>query len=813
MSTEKIQSAIAEVRDQLSLDYADQQYLNVVAANLGLSRPPIGFTDDTWRAVVKLIALHYKQVASKFDSVLTVMLGPKVTQTTALRESADLNSRFIQLHEDAHLPQTGVVVLDEGLPSEESIVYSIIERGARKYMYLNSLTTVPHIALSADVSRAVVVDAPVGSTAITVHESFAFPTEFPYTLLLGAGTDQEEAVVVTGITGDDLDLAAPTTLDHFAPQPTILRTLTAQDYFATAHYVQLADVSAFPTQGFLWFRGAVDELVYYHTIDYTQNVVYFSNVLTNTFPAASVVELAEVLEHANTAQVQVKGLRWDLYQASSNTVEIYLPPEVQDINTVLSASYLHKAASAPTATALTAPAGAGDTTLTVTSTAGFPTVGVITLGVESFTYTIQSPTVFALQSEVVGAYLPTASVTLYEPTHAGTDTLDGNLWLLDDVFPGPYLYDQISPAPSNVASTLVGYVSGPTTLMLDSPINNITALEVQDASAFPTVTPFPVLVGERTANQEVVEVQGVFLKQLINEVVTAAPGGNTIEVAVAAPFPVGRGYRIRIGRGTPNEEVGYVLNYAPGTGVFTLENALANAHTPGETLELITDVLVVSPTTRVHFGAFDFLNKSATFPPLSTTGRKEQVAPLYSEVELATTTGFADGGTILLNFANKRLNFRTSLVASAAPGTTVLQLADTSQFPTSYPYSIVVNPGGFDEENLLVSNNDTALNELTVTATQRDHDLAEDVLLVTGDTQPFTYTGVSGSFLTFSPPTVFPGTYWEDTVFTHSPADSVPTIDGFSFPFRLPLDIRVRLQYLVDLVRAAGVEVLFVDQR
>ena len=47
------QSAIAETRDQLFLDTADGNRLNVVTGNLGLDRPIITMGDDEWRAAAR----------------------------------------------------------------------------------------------------------------------------------------------------------------------------------------------------------------------------------------------------------------------------------------------------------------------------------------------------------------------------------------------------------------------------------------------------------------------------------------------------------------------------------------------------------------------------------------------------------------------------------------------------------------------------------------------------------------------------------------------------------------------------------------
>jgi hypothetical protein len=57
--------------------------------------------------------------------------------------------------------------------------------------------------------------------------------------------------------------------------------------------------------------------------------------------------------------------------------------------------------------------------------------------------------------------------------------------------------------------------------------------------------------------------------------------------------------------------------------------------------------------------------------------------------------------------------------------------------------------------------------------------------------------------------------------YTHYPVEAVidssatsdPADNGYDFPFRMPIDILVRLQYLLDIVRAAGIQVELITQR
>ncbi len=118
MSVNKNQSDIREVRDQLSIDHADGKHLNIVTANLGITRPVIGFTDDVWRAVVKQIAVEFKQVVTQYHKLLAILFGPQITEVTTLAQAASTGDMSIFLNRDDHLPQIGTFILDEGQPAE-----------------------------------------------------------------------------------------------------------------------------------------------------------------------------------------------------------------------------------------------------------------------------------------------------------------------------------------------------------------------------------------------------------------------------------------------------------------------------------------------------------------------------------------------------------------------------------------------------------------------------------------------------------------------------------------------------------------------
>ena len=122
------QSAIKEVRDQLFLDFADGERLNIVSSNLGLSRPAFGFSDDTWRAVAKVLGLNYKQITTQFAQILSIIFGPQKTVASALKTAAIAGDYKLEVWSTDQMPQIGTIVLDEGLVNEEIITYSLIDR-------------------------------------------------------------------------------------------------------------------------------------------------------------------------------------------------------------------------------------------------------------------------------------------------------------------------------------------------------------------------------------------------------------------------------------------------------------------------------------------------------------------------------------------------------------------------------------------------------------------------------------------------------------------------------------------------------------
>ena len=248
MTTEKKQSDIAEVRDQLSLDFADGEYLNVIGRNLGMDRPTLGYTDDVWRALVKTLALEYKQIATKFRDVLSIIFGPQITEVGTLAESVLVGDTSFVLNDSSNFPQVGTVVFDEGggVLLEETKAYCYIDRRTHT-VYLEDSFGAAHVARDYDAEQAVIAISPLDEVVLLNTDDFS-TTDYPYTLVLGRGTTEEEVVLVSNNDLDTSTLTLTTTPvnTHTTVTASNISDELAQGYFVSSSFLLLEDTTKFP---------------------------------------------------------------------------------------------------------------------------------------------------------------------------------------------------------------------------------------------------------------------------------------------------------------------------------------------------------------------------------------------------------------------------------------------------------------------------------------------------------------------------------------------------------------------------------------
>ena len=253
MTTEKKQSDIAEVRDQLSLDFADGEYLNVVSRNLGMDRPTLGYTDDVWRALVKTLALEYKQIATKFRDVLSIIFGPQITEVGTLAESVLVGDTTFILNDSSNFPQVGTVVFDEGGGPllEETKAYCYIDRRTNT-VYLEDSFGAAHIARDTDAEQSVIAISPLDEVVLLNTDNFPV-ADYPYTLVLGRGTPEEEVLLVSNNDRDTSTLTLTTTPanTHTTVTASNIFDELAQRYFVSSSFLLLEDTTKFPSEGII----------------------------------------------------------------------------------------------------------------------------------------------------------------------------------------------------------------------------------------------------------------------------------------------------------------------------------------------------------------------------------------------------------------------------------------------------------------------------------------------------------------------------------------------------------------------------------
>lgn len=995
MPTSREQSAIAEVRDQLSLDYADGKHLNAIGGNYGLPRPVWGYTDDMWRALIKELAVEKKQVRQKFREILATLFGPQITEVATLKAACSVGDSSVFLNFTGKFPQLGTLVIDRGLATEETIRYSYIDRTTGE-VFLESQLGYDHAPITEDSEQPLLIDYNPGESYIFTPHSAYFPTSgFPVTLLLGrqGGYTHEAAVSLNANNVNTGRLTiSPVNSTFKSMAPSVVQDALSLAYATNATFLSLQNTTQFPETGVVlvgpttntfaanaagagWNDVPVaastftaDRLVGYRVV-FTGNVTatlaglerrvrdntatlltlsedlpdpvaigdtfrlkpvveYVYNdtdtetlTLRRELPAEielaslAVVELLETVDTVSVAQVTVTGVDWDIYQVDPRHIEIYLPDEIQDPSYLRNSAYLHTNANSAIAPAeVNDFAIAGDELLPVITNAGYPQAGVITIdpggpneevcffyipmlldevssvalatvsgasrsvitlatggltaatlvgkslylfnrGYEILTNSANTITLvdvlpnpvlalatgasvqflsgdtFAIPGELQMSHDPAEVVELYQPSYASTDLLDGNLYMLDDVFPGPYMYQpgtRVATPTSGAETTLAQTLGAKTKVVCERYVNH-TAVEVEDATTFPlTGFPYNVVVGRNTGNRETVVANAVNLKQRALTAVTGGPIAPSTHTVITVSSTAGTGandafpnvtpYRVRIGRGTANDEVCLVEATSSGPATITVVRTF-NTHNATELVELLGDVISVDTLNDEHRGYVTPDQQTVIFPEISSDQRNlaETVEVAYDSVAVTSVASFPESGFVIVNPNTQRMDAKSKLDTTVTVGSTAVPVDSTDSFPptSSAPYKVRLGKGKFTEEIVTVSANNTGTDTLTITHGARyQHNVGELVEFLTGQPQVLEYTSVGpGNVLQLSSSVVVESDHHAGEGVVLSLATSDPDRLGYDFAFRMPPDVLVRIRFLFDLVRAAGVQVSVINKR
>jgi len=380
-------SAIRECRDQLFLDRSVGNYLSRVGSNLSMDRPQLGYHNDSlWRAVVRRGAVDYLQIANLFRDWLDVVFGPRVTVTSVLSQTTAAYDEFLMIADPKRLPQRGTVVVNEGLVTEQTWLYTFIDPLTGKMDLSGVLSDV----IDPDSNNAfgtLLSDALIGATSLQLllSQAAAFPTSgFPKTLLLDAGTASEEVVTLTGhATPDSALTVSALTKDHFGPtsSPVTTRFKRSEE---GGQVIFVVDSSSFPKEGLIKIIdngfGSTETVEFYNN-DPENGILYLRTAITNSYTTLTTpVTLMRTGCTVQLAQLQVKGVGWEVFQTEPRKIQIYIPKSIVE-DRLIDASFLHGDFSSIPASSLAANASIGDSLVMVNNGQDFPVAGSVIIGI------------------------------------------------------------------------------------------------------------------------------------------------------------------------------------------------------------------------------------------------------------------------------------------------------------------------------------------------------------------------------------------------------------------------------------------------
>lgn len=367
------QSAISEVRDQLMLDTADGNRLNIVTGNLGLDRPLLTMGDDEWRAAAKSTALQAKLIKYAYVKMIEICVGPQFARIGTLALPTTFDDKELTVLNGAPYVQVGTLRIDPLLATEETVKYCI--RDATTGVFeLSTALTQPHVIIppGSDRLRAA---ASSGATSLLLANSSILPTAgFPYPVMVDQGTVTEEIVLVSANnTGSNTLTVSATTYAHAGPTSGFVVRQLAFAAPKGRTFVRLASnaTRVFPAAGFLRINdgGGADEVVEYVENDVTDSVLMLKTPLQHAHAAAQMVELVTAGAPVSVAQVVEAGIHWTISIPSPRHVLVTIPKNLTPLGP-LDATWFHDAVPAPFSTTLAANALTTDQYLLLTSVTG-----------------------------------------------------------------------------------------------------------------------------------------------------------------------------------------------------------------------------------------------------------------------------------------------------------------------------------------------------------------------------------------------------------------------------------------------------------
>jgi hypothetical protein len=707
MSTEHKQSDIAEVRDQLSLDFADAEYLNVIGQNLGLDRPILGFDDDRWRALVKTLALEYKQISNKFRDVLEIVFGPRITEVATLSSDVALGDAFCFLNETSNLPQVGTLVFDEGLPIEETKAYCLIDRITNKVFLVGSFG-VGHIAREFDSEEPLIAVSDADELVFLKTNNFP-DADYTYPIVLGRGTANEEVVQVsnndtaTGI----LTLSTTPVFSHALVRTSDVSDQLNQPYFTSAALLLLEDSSLFPPEGILKLYPTDTFEVTASSSGLTDRTITCAAL---SFEANSLVGYEIVFDSAAT-QADLQGHTKRIVSNTTNVITVAVDWTDDTVFPILGAP--------------------GDTFVIN------PIVQYSSLDYDTHTITLREPILqdfdIPLNSKVeLMVSEETAALSPVKFAGTGWDIIQSTPRLVELLLPEDIRDPNDLRSSSHVHDDRLGAITTTNSVQVDPDDTTVTAISF---AAFPAAGTLEFDPGGGTAERVA---YGTPISYIT---VFAAAGSGTFILQDSSLFPASGD--VLIDSGTVEEETVVYVSNDTATGEITLAGTLANDHRVGHVVACTTQLNLQSVAINTHIigTTVDFYQPLYVTVPIGDFNQVVDTFPgpyVYDIGERSATATVASTNTTTL------IPGPSLLQISQVQGNEVFEVGDALPMVEAFGGSIfdlTVGLGTAAEE--LIQVNSVTLKNRAITTLVANSLIGDTVIALTTHAPGLTIEGAS----------------------------------------------------------------------
>lgn len=441
------------------------------------------------------------------------------------------------------------------------------------------------------------------------------------------------------------------------------------------------------------------------------------------------------------------------------------------------------------------------------------------------------------------------AVVVVENAYAGFPALEDGQNLYSGEFPtalvpasndhqysGSYVWDILNRIAEVTSSLLNEDVAGPIDLLVSQRAGR-TALEVRSAALLRQPELQELRIGRGLAGREDRQISAITLKRTVAGVTVAAgppnptAGSLQFNVTALSGLPDAYGYRLFLddNGGGAGEEVVIVRDFTDP--VVTLETPLQYNHSAGDDVELMADVIKVDALANDHAGIIKIEDNTKLVPLFGTAwlsgnvvgtpnDRFAKLEELREFVDLVSAANFpAAGGYAQINFGRNLNCAESTLVANYPAGTFAITVADGSVFPT-VNFFIHIGVGTRVIETIKAASRAGNVISLNPPATNNliyGHRAGEWVRYFPGEQEQIVYTGTetggATERVTFDPSISFDQHHLEGEAVAVSGQQALPTNIGTDFPFYLPSRWQDRIEFLIDLARAAGVKVIISSDR